>query len=150
GRQVELLDGRLHRAHQIQWSMLLFEVGMQVLELSYLSIGPPLEIAEPGVPQVKPRDPVESPGGVEARCKFQSERLVVNEAVCAGRVDRLFVQAHRVQIAILDSGHFGADQGGTVLEVLRAILGPDVELSLVKGETLQMPLALVVRRAVAT
>src|SRR5262249_37775684 len=64
-------------------------------------------------------------------------------------VDGLFVQAHGIQIATFDPGNFGVNQCGAVFEVLRAILRPDVELSLMKGQSLQMLLALVARRGVA-
>ena len=73
----------------------------------------------------------------------------MDKAVCASRVDGPFVQAHRIKIAAFDPGNFSANQRGAVLEVLRAILRPDIELSLVKGHRLQMLLALVARRGVA-
>jgi hypothetical protein len=55
----------------------------------------------------------------------------VNEAVGAGRADGLFVEAHRRDIAGADASHLGADQRGAVLEIFRAIRGPDLELLMV-------------------
>ena len=68
---------------------------------------------------------------------------MVNEAVGAGRADGLFVETLGVDLAALQAGDLGADQRGSVLEVLRAILRVDLKLSVMGGQSLQMPHALV-------
>ena len=119
------------------------EVRIQLVELPHLAVGAPAQIAVAGVPQIHVRDLLEAARRVEARGEFVGERLVVNEAVGARRADGLFVEALGVELAAFQAGDLGADQRGAVLEVLRAILRPDLELSVVGGQSLQMLLALV-------
>ena len=67
----------------------------------------------------------------------------MNKAVVAGRADGLFVEALGIELAAFDAGDLGADQRGAVLEILRAVLRPDLELLVMGGQRLQMrwPLA---------
>ena len=81
---------------------------------------------------------LEAARGVEARGKLVGERLVVDKAVCARRADGLFVQAFGVQLPAFDAGDLRADQRGAVLEILRTVLRPDSELSVVGGQRLDM------------
>ena len=74
------------------------------------------------------RDFLEAARRVEARGELVGERLVVDKAVCAGRADGLFVEALGIELAAFDPGDLRADQRGAVLEILRAILRPDLEL----------------------
>ena len=69
---------------------------------------------------------------VEAGGEFVGERLVVNKAVCVGRADGLFVEALGVERAALEAGDLRADQRGAVLEILRAVRGPHLELAVVR------------------
>src|SRR6516164_7075172 len=43
-----------------------------------------------------------------------------------------------IELAALDASDLGAHQGGAVLEILRAILRPDFELSMMGGQSLEM------------
>ena len=88
------------------------------------------------------RDLLEAARRVEARGELVGERLVVDEAVGVGRADGLFVKMLGVELAAFDPRDLRADQRGAVLEVLRAILRPDLELSVVGGQSLEMLLAL--------
>jgi hypothetical protein len=63
----------------------------------------------------------------------------VEEAVCPGRVDRAFVEPHRVGIAALDARELGPDQRGAIFEVFRAVPGPLLELAMVGGQCLVVP-----------
>ena len=53
----------------------------------------------------------------------------MDKAVGAGRADGLFVEALGVELAAFEAGDLGADQRGAVLEILRAVLRPDLELA---------------------
>jgi len=64
----------------------------------------PSVIAAPGVSQIEMRDLLKPMRGVEARGKLIGERLVVDKAVCAGRANGLFVEAHTRQHRGLRSG----------------------------------------------
>ena len=57
----------------------------------------------------------------------------MNKAVGAGRADGLFVEAFGIELAALDAGDLGADQRGAVLEILRAIRRPDLELPVMRA-----------------
>jgi hypothetical protein len=50
-----------------------------------------------------------------------------------------------VECAAFDAGNFCADQGGSILEILRAILRPSFLLLLVSSQSLEM--LLILRRA---
>ncbi len=73
-----------------------------------------------------------------AAAQLVGERLVVDEAVVAGRADGLLVEALGVELAAFDARDLGADQRGAVREVLRAVLGPHLELAVVGGQGLEV------------
>ena len=116
--------------------LFLAEVRIQLVELPHLAIGSPAQIAVAGVPQIHMGNLLEATRRVEARGEFVGERLVVDKAVGAGRADGLFVEPLGIELAAFDAGDLRADQRGAVLEILRAILGPDLELSVVGGQCL--------------
>ena len=68
---------------------------------------------------------------------------MVIEAVGARRADGQFIETLGIELATLQASDLGADQRGSVLEVLRAIIRVDLKLSVVGGQSLQMPSALV-------
>ena len=63
----------------------------------------------------------------------------MDEAVGAGRGDRLFVEALGIELAPLQAGDLRADQGGTVGKILRAVLGPCLKLAVMRGQGLEVP-----------
>ena len=95
------------------------------------------------------RNGLEAASGVEARCKLVGERFVVDEAVCAGRADRLFVETLGVQRPAFDARDLRADQRSAVCEILRAMLRPCEKLSVVGGQRLGMLLVLRGERGIA-
>src|SRR5580692_11509791 len=111
---------------------------MMLFELPHLSISSPTEIAVARVPQIDMRKLFEATRRVEARGQFVGERLVVDKAVGAGRADGLFVKVHGIECAAFDPGDLRPDQCGAVLEILRAICRPDLELSVVRDQSLNM------------
>ena len=50
----------------------------------------------------------------------------------------LFVQPNRVKIPTLDARNFGANQGSAVVEILGAMLRPEVELPIMSGNSFTM------------
>ena len=113
------------------------------IELPHLAIGAPAQVAVAGVPQVRLRDlrRIRAPRK-SARSALIGERLVVDEAVGAGRADGLLVQPHRVEHRGLRCARdLGADQRGAVREVLRAMARPCFELAVVGGQRLDVLLA---------
>src|SRR5262245_4422864 len=95
------------------------------------------------------RDLLETMGRVEARGKFVGKRLVVDKAICACRADGLLVKMLGVKYAALDTCDLRTDKHGAVLEILRAILRPDLELSVVRDQGLDMLQSLAGRYGVA-
>ena len=112
------------------------ELGMHLVELPHLALGAPAQIAVAGVPPIHAGDLLEAARRVEAGRKLMGERLVVEKTVGARRTDGLFVEAHRVDVAAVDAGDLRADKRCAVLEILRTILRPDLELPVVGGESL--------------
>src|SRR5260370_12716157 len=62
-------------------------------------------------------------------------RLIVDEAVCAGRADGLLVELLGIERAALDACDCGANERGAVLEVRRAVLGPFLVLAMVSCQS---------------
>src|SRR5262249_45263616 len=122
-------------------SFLRLQVRIELIELSDLSICTPAEIPIPGISEIRPRDGLEAARRVEAGRQLVCERLIVDELVVARCLERRFVEALRIELPALDAGDLGADEQRAVLEALRAILCPDIELPLVKDDGLQMLLA---------
>ena len=87
------------------------------------------------------RDLLETACRVEARGELVGERLIVDKAVCARRADGLFVEVLGIELAAFDACDLCAYQRGAVFEILRAILRPYFELSVVSGQSLEMLLS---------
>jgi hypothetical protein len=62
----------------------------------------------------------------------------VNEAVCAGRPDGLFVKVHGIERAAFEARDLGAYQRRAVFEILRAIFCPYFQLSVVRRQSLEV------------
>src|SRR6266404_7787363 len=146
GREVEALDRRTGCARRK--SLLLDEVRMQLLELTRLPDGSPAQITFACAPQIHTRKLFETARRVKARGQFVSERLIVNKAICAGRADRLLVETLSIELAAFYSRDLCAEQCDTVLEVLRAVPRPNVELVVVGFQGLEMLLFLIGRREI--
>ena len=72
-------------------ALCLAEMWIKLFELPNLAVGSPTDIAVARVPQIHMGELFEATRRVEARGQFVGERLVVDEAVCLGRADGLFV-----------------------------------------------------------
>src|SRR6185436_11474771 len=123
---------------------------VSLLELPHFSVGAPLPVAVPGVPEVGPGNPLEATTRVKTRRQLVGERLVLNKLVLACRLDGRFVQVLGVQLSTFDAGDFRADQERAVLEVLRAVLRPFPELAVVGGQGLEMLTAFIGERRIIT
>src|SRR5262249_20180067 len=105
--------------------------------------GPPTQIAVPGIAQIRARDPVEPTCHIEASRELVGDCLIVDKSVCVCRADGLFVEPLCIELAALDARNLRADQCGTVLEILRAVLRPYFELPVVSRQGFEMLLSLV-------
>src|SRR6185436_3994676 len=123
---------------------------VSLLELPYFSVGAPLPVAVPGVPEVSPGNFLEASTRVETRRQFVGECLVLNKLVLACRLDGRFVQVLGVQLSTFDAGDFRADQERAVLEILVAVLRPFPELPVVGGQGLEMLTAFIGGRRITT
>ena len=134
--------GVADRARRAGHGLFRPEVRIHLLELPHLAVGAPAQIAVAGVPQIEIRDLVETARPVEVGSAFVGERLIVDKAVVARRADGLFVESLGIELATFDARNLGADQRGAVLEILRAILRPDLKLPVMRGESVDVsPLA---------
>src|SRR5262249_47273911 len=136
-REIQPLDGRLDPGTRIREG-LLAKRHIQLLELPYLAIRSPPQVAVSSIPQAPVRGLLEATHPVEPRGELVRNSLVVDEAVCTGRMAGLFVQAHRVSIATFDAGNFGTNKRHAVFEILRTLLRPHFELPMVTAHRLKM------------
>src|SRR5262249_6699549 len=111
---------------------------MEPIELPYLSVGSPSQIAPSCASQVEMRDLLEAAGRVKAGSQLVGECLVVDKAVGAGRADGLFVEPLGIDFASLDTGNLGADKCCAILKVLRTIRRPSPKLFLMSPKYLSM------------
>src|SRR6516162_11162161 len=95
------------------------------------------------------RDLLEPSGRVETRGEFDGDRLMVDETIRPRRTNSLFVKTLSLELAAFNACDLGADQRCAVLEVLRTILRPDLELSVVGRQSLEMLLVLVRKYGIA-
>src|SRR3979409_480054 len=111
---------------------------MQLFGCPPLATGSPTQIAVAGVLQIHTGNLLEAARRIEAGSEFIGERLVVNKAVGAGRTDGLFVEALGIELLAFDPRDLGADQRGAVLEIVRAIRRPDLELLVMRSDSVQV------------
>src|SRR5262249_28553371 len=141
--EIEMFDRCLDRTRWTGHAVVLPQPRIQLVELPHLSVGSPSEITTPCVCQVEMCDFLEAARRVKAGSQLIGERLVVDEAVCLGRLDRPFVKTLRIQLATFQSGNLSTDKGGAVLEIFGAALCPDSDLFVMRGQGLQMLSALI-------
>jgi hypothetical protein len=111
---------------------------MHLVELPHLAVRSPADVAVARVAPIQLRNLFEAVGCIETRRQFASERLVVDETIGTCRANGLFVKAFGIELATFDVRDLGADQRSAVLEILRAICRPDLELSVVRDQSLDM------------
>src|ERR1700733_15717517 len=107
---------------------------LKLFELSSLAVGTPSQIAKARVLQMHAGNLLEVACRVEAGGDFVGERLIVNKTVGAGRADGLLVKPLGVELAAFEGGDLGGDQSRAVRKVLRAVLGPFLELAIMGGQ----------------
>ena len=130
-----VFDRRPDRARRAGRGLFRPKVGIHLVELPHLAVGSPTQIAVAGIPKIHTRKLFEPTRRVEARGELVCERLVVDEAVGACRADGLFVEVLSIELAPLQARDLGADQRGAVLEVLRTVLRPDLQLPVMRGQS---------------
>src|SRR5258705_10180447 len=123
-----MLNRRTNGAHRAGKRLFLSEVWIRLVELSHLPDGSPTKVAVAGVPKIQVRELLEPTRRVKARGQFVSERLNVDKAICTGRADRLLVETLSIELAAFDPGDLRADKRNAVLEILKAVHCPNVEL----------------------
>src|SRR5260370_8977642 len=147
---IQLPDGRANGSGGRCRDWCVAQMWMMLLELPHVAIGSPAKIAVAGVLQIHTGDLLEATRRVEAGSQFIGERLMVNKAVGVSRADGLFVEAHYpVKIATVEASNLGADQRGAVLEILRAIRRPHLQLIVMRRKSLHGLLLLSARRGIA-
>src|SRR5258705_4944096 len=103
---------------------------MKLIELAHLAIGSPPQVAVPGVSQVEMRYFIEATGRVEARSKFVGERLVLDEAIEAGRADTPLIEPPSIDVTALPASEFGSHQRRAAFAALPAALRPNLHMRL--------------------
>src|SRR5258708_31361694 len=138
-----MLDGRADR-FRLTGNWLIFqEIRMQLLELSYLTIRAAAQITAFSVLQVSAGNFFEPASCIEPCGNFVGNSFILYKPIRVRRADGVFIELLRVEQTAFDTGDLCPYQCSTIFEILRAILGPDIELSLMKRQSLQVLLALV-------
>ena len=128
-----MLDRRLDRPCRTGCYFVVPQVWGERVELPNLAVGSPAQIAAPGILQVERGNLIEPARAIEGGSALIGDRLVVRQAVLAGRADGLFVEPLGVELAVAEARNFRAEQGRAARKVLRAVLGPLLELAVVGG-----------------
>ncbi|CAB3810405.1 hypothetical protein LMG28614_07270 [Paraburkholderia ultramafica] len=149
GRKVEVVDRRRDRARRAGRRRFCPQVRIQFLELPYLAVGTPTQVAVARVLQIHPGNLLKTARRIEAGREFAGERLIVDKAMLLRRVDRLLVELLGVKHAAFDAGDLSPDQCGTVFEILRAIRCPYLELPVMPSQSVYVVLPLAGCRASA-
>src|SRR6201993_2969582 len=97
--QLQVFDRCPNRARGTGYWLFRFEVRIQLVELLYLPISPPTQIAVPGLKQIHTRDFIKAPRRIEACRNLVGDRLVVSKAVCTRGADGLLVEMHSIEVA---------------------------------------------------
>jgi hypothetical protein len=110
--------------------LFLPQVRVEGVELFHLAERTPAVVAVSRVAEIGVGDRLEAPRQIKPRGDLMGQTLVLHEAVLPGRLNRLLVEVHRIEGAVLDASDFGGEQRGAVGEILGAALGPRLELLL--------------------
>src|SRR3984893_8756043 len=138
GSQIQLFDRCPDRAGRAGYWFLLPEVRIQGVELPHFTNGFPTEVTVSGLAQVGIRDLLETTCHVEAGRNFVGHTLNMDETVLSCGADGLFVKVHGLTLLAPYSSDLRTDKSGATFEILRAILRPYFELSMVRGQGLKM------------
>src|SRR5260370_30177898 len=138
-----MLDGRADRFRRTGNGLICPEVRKQLVELSHLAVGSPPLIAVTGVAQVCMCNLLKPTTGIEPCGNFVGNSFILYKAIRVRSADGLFIELLRVEQTAFDTGDLCPHYCSTIFDILRAILGPDIELSLMKRQSLQVLLALV-------
>ena len=122
---------------------------VSVVQLTNFSVGPPPQIAGSSIPQISARYRLEAARRIEIRGKLVREALVLDEALLPGGPDGRFVEALGIELPAFDPRDLGADQRGAVLEIFGAIRRPDLQLPMMRSDSVYVLLSLAGRRGVA-
>ena len=118
------------------------QLRIELVELAHLALRAPQGVAGAGVAQIGQAAVLDALVEIEAARPLVGQRLVVHEAVVVGRADGLLIEAHRLELAPLDTGDLRADQGGAIGEILGAVGRPGRQLLMMDAQGREKPPAL--------
>ena len=115
----------------------LLQVRVAFVELLYLAERAPAVVAIPRVTEIGVGDSLKAARRIEPRGQLIGESLVLDKAALAPQPNCLFIEAFCVETPVFDAGYLRRDQSMAILEVLRAGLGPDFKLLVVRFQFCQ-------------
>src|ERR1700722_1027142 len=115
------------------------------VELIHLAQCAPLFVAGSGISQISISDGCQTARSVKIRREFVGYALIMDKTVRACRSDGLFIEVFGFERPAFNPRDLCMDQGGPVLEICRAVLGPPFELPGVICQGIEMALFLVGR-----
>ena len=102
----------------------LAEMRVGLLQLPYLALGTPAQIAVPGIPEIRVGDRLEAACSIEPCGAFVGDALVLDEPVLARQPNGLFVETLGLQFSAFEACDLGGDQRRATPKVLGTVLRP--------------------------
>src|SRR5215471_15824879 len=96
----------------------------------------PAEVTTASVLQIGAGNRLQATRCIKPRRNLIGNGFVVNEAVAVSRADRLVVEARCLRLLTLNASELGANERPTILKIIRAMLGPRIELLAVSCDRL--------------
>ena len=134
---VQPLERRANRGGRRGRRPFPLQVTVAFVKLLYLAMGAPTVIAISRVTEIRVGDSLKAARCMEPRRQLVCEAFVLDEAVLARQSNSLFIEAFCVETPIFDAGYLRRDQSMAILEVLRAGVGPDFKLLVVRFQFCQ-------------
>ena len=133
-----MFDGCSHGARGGRRYLSVPQVRINLVQLLHLPNSAPTHVAIAGVPQVEVSQLIELSRPIGRGSTFIGDCLVVHESAAARGPNGQFIEGHRVAVAAFDASNLRPDQRGAAFEVLRALLRPVLELSVMSGQRCEM------------
>src|SRR5260370_41872257 len=108
-RDVQMPDWRAKRGRR-GGSPFLAEARIAFVELLYFSVGAPMVVAVPRIPEMGVAGRFETARQVVLRRQFVGQALVLNEAVLTRQMNSLLVKTQGLSVSLFEAGDLGQNQ----------------------------------------
>ncbi|MNP18768.1 hypothetical protein D3C76_1112620 [compost metagenome] len=106
------------------------QITVTAIQLAYLPLGPPAQVAITSVAKVGTGNPGQPPGAIETRRQFAGQRLDMHEAAVTRQLDSLLIEMLGLDQSSFHPCNFCPHQCQPAGEGCRALLRPDLQLAM--------------------